>query len=165
MIFVVTGVHEHGFNRLIKAVDDLVWKGIIGDAFIQTGFSTYQPKYCKWRKSIDFPKFEQYMDEADIIISHGGAGCIAGALERDKPTIVVPRLKRYNEHNNDHQLELASVLEKSGRVLVAYDIKDLAEIIEKARNFRPQQLVGESRIVSIIRDFLVETAKQKGLSI
>ncbi len=55
-------------------------------------FSSYEPKFCKWTKAIDFGEFEKLMDEADIIITHGGAGCIAGAIERDKATVVVLRL-------------------------------------------------------------------------
>ena len=163
MIFVATGVHWRGFDRLVKAVDNLAEKGIIHDAFVQIGFGSYQPRFCGWTKTMDFFEFEKRMDDADIIISHGGAGCIAGALERNKPTIFVPRLKRYNEVSNDHQLELAAVLEKAGRVLVVYEIGDLAKVIAKAWNFSPALPVGESQVVSIIKDFLVKTAKEKGL--
>ena len=157
------GVHEHGFDRLVKAVDDLAGKNIIQDVLIQTGFSTYEPKYCEWRKAINFEEFEKTMDEADIIITHGGAGCIAGALERNKPTIVVPRLKKYNEHNNDHQLELAGALEKAGRVMVVHEMEELANAIERAWSFSPEPAVGENRIVSIIGEFLAKTAREKRL--
>jgi len=165
LIFVVTGVHEHGFDRLVEAVDKLAGDGAVDDVFIQTGFSTYQPKNCPWCKAIDFEEFEKRMDEADIIISHGGAGCIAGALERNKPTIVVPRLKKYDEHNNDHQLELTSVLEKSGRILALYDMNNLLPMIKKAHKFKPSSAVGDNQIVSIIKDFLSATAHEKGLEI
>jgi UDP-N-acetylglucosamine transferase subunit ALG13 len=159
---VVTGIHEHGFDRLVEAVDRLVEDGVIDDVFIQTGFSEYQPKNCPWSKTVDYEEFEKRIDEADIIISHGGAGCIAGALERNKPTIVVPRLKKYNEHNNDHQLELTSALEKSGRILAVYDIKNLYPMIKKANGFKPSQTIGDSQIVNIIRNFLLATAQEKG---
>jgi UDP-N-acetylglucosamine transferase subunit ALG13 len=156
-------MHEHRFDRFVRAIDNLVGQGIIKDVFIQTGHSKYQPKNCEWSNAIDFIEFEQLMGKADIIISHGGAGCIAGALERSKPIVVVPRLKKYNEHFDDHQLELASVLEKSGRALVAYDIKDLAQLIEKAQHFKPKPTTGNSQIVKIIRDYLINTARKKGM--
>ena len=161
----MTGVHEHGFDRLVKEVDRLAGEGNIADAFIQTGFSTFKPKYCESSKAFDFYEFEQMIDKADLIISHGGAGCIAGALERDKPTILVPRLKKFNEHNNDHQLELVSVLEKAGRVLAVYDIRNLEEIINKAWRFRPVPSTGENQIVNMIKQFLFEVARKKGLRI
>jgi UDP-N-acetylglucosamine transferase subunit ALG13 len=161
LIFVVTGIHEHGFNRLVKAVDDMAGHKLIHDVFMQTGFSTYVPQNCRWLKAMDFVEFEKNMNEADIIISHGGAGCIAGALERGKPTIVVPRLKKYGEHNNDHQLELTAILEQTGRILAVYDIKDLTQAVKKAVNFTPQAATGNSHITEIIRDFLNTTAREK----
>lgn len=163
MIFVVTGVHWRGFDRLVKAIDSLAKKGIMNDVLVQIGYGNYHPRFCEWTKTMDFFEFEKRMDDADIIISHGGAGCIAGALERNKRTIFVPRLKRYNEVSNDHQLELASVLEKAGRVLVVYEIGDLEEVIEKAWDFVPAAAAGESRIVGIIGEFLAKTAMEKGL--
>ena len=55
MIFVTVGTHEQPFNRLIQAVDDLKRDGIITEEVImQTGFSTYEPKYCKWDKLIPY---------------------------------------------------------------------------------------------------------------
>ena len=147
MILVVTGVHEHGFNRLVKAVDILARDGKIEDVFIQTGYSDYQPKYCKWAKSVEFNKFEKMMDDAEILVTHGGAGCIAGGLERNKPTIVVPRLKRFNEHNNDHQLELSSILAKAQRVLLVHEENELYDFIKKAKTFTPRSPKGKNMIV------------------
>ena len=163
MIYVVMGMHEHGFDRLVKAIDELAENNRIQDVLIQTGYSSYNPEHCEWKQAFEFEEFEKMMDKADIIITHGGAGCIAGALERNKPTIVVPRLKKYNEHNNDHQLELASALEKAGRVIVVHKMEELRDAVDRAWEFVPEPAAGESRIVSIIGDFLAETALKKGL--
>ena len=47
--FVTVGTHEQQFNRLIKEVDRLKGEGFIqDDVFIQTGYSNYVPKFCKW---------------------------------------------------------------------------------------------------------------------
>lgn len=55
MIFVTVGTHEQPFNRLIQKVDELKRDGIIkDDVIIQTGFSTYEPKYCQWSKLIPY---------------------------------------------------------------------------------------------------------------
>ena len=51
MIFVTVGTHEQPFNRLVQKIDNLKRDGVItDDVVIQTGFSTYEPKYCKWQK-------------------------------------------------------------------------------------------------------------------
>ena len=48
MIFVTVGTHEQPFNRLVKAIDKLKKDGVITeDVIMQTGYSTYEPKYCK----------------------------------------------------------------------------------------------------------------------
>lgn len=55
MIFVTVGTHEQPFNRLIKKIDELKQDGTIEeDVIIQTGFSTYEPKYCQWSKLIPY---------------------------------------------------------------------------------------------------------------
>lgn len=154
MIFVATGIHEHGFDRLVKTVDELVGRGIIDNVFIQIGYSDYQPQYCQWARIIGYKEFEQQIEKADIVVTHGGAGCIAGALEREKPVIVVPRLSKYNEHNNDHQLELSSELEREGRVLLVRDIKYLGNAIEKAKEFEPKNKNAGNRINDIIREYI-----------
>ena len=51
MIFVTVGTHEQQFNRLIRHIDNLKKsKDIKDEVFIQTGYSDYVPKFCKWKK-------------------------------------------------------------------------------------------------------------------
>ena len=108
MIFVTVGTHEQPFNRLIKEVDRLKKEGIITDeVFIQTGFSTYEPQYCDWKKLISYSEMDNYMTHSDIIITHGGPATFMGAIAKGKKPIVVPRQEKYGEHVNDHQLEFA----------------------------------------------------------
>ena len=46
MIFVTVGTHEQPFNRLIECVDNLKKdETITEEVVIQTGYSTYEPKY------------------------------------------------------------------------------------------------------------------------
>lgn len=72
MIFVTVGTHEQQFNRLIQKVDELKRDGIINEpVFMQTGFSTYEPKYCEWKKLIPYPEMLNKVKEASIVITHG----------------------------------------------------------------------------------------------
>ena len=108
MIFVTVGTHEQPFNRLIEEVDRLKKEGAITDeVFIQTGFSTYEPQYCDWKSIISYSEMEDYMNRADIIITHGGPATFMGAIAKGKKPIVVPRQEKFGEHVNDHQLEFA----------------------------------------------------------
>ena len=131
MIFVTVGTHEQQFNRLIKAVDGLKRDGIITeDVVMQTGFSNYEPKYCKWYKLIPYQQMEQYVRDAHIVITHGGPASFIMPLQMGKIPIVVPRQQQFGEHVNDHQLEFArNVAERMGNIILVDDINKLREII------------------------------------
>ena len=102
MIFVTVGTHEQQFNRLIKEVDRLKGEGLIqDDIFVQTGFSDYEPVHCQWKALISYYEMNRYMDEADIVITHGGPATFMGVISKGKRPIVVPRQEKFGEHVND----------------------------------------------------------------
>ncbi|MGC6569516.1 glycosyltransferase [Streptococcus sp. VTCC 12886] len=127
MIFVTVGTHEQPFNRLIEEVDRLKKEGAITDkVFIQTGFSTYEPQYCDWKSIISYSEMEDHMANADIIITHGGPATFMGAIAKGKKPIVVPRLEKFGEHVNDHQIEFAEqVSERFGSIIIVEEINEL----------------------------------------
>lgn len=131
MIFVTVGTHEQPFNRLIKAVDDLKKDGIITEEVImQTGFSTYEPKYCKSSKLISYPQMVRNVEEARIVITHGGPASFIMPLQIGKIPIVVPRQHQFEEHVNDHQVEFTrNVAERMGTIIPVEDISKLGKII------------------------------------
>lgn len=132
MIFVTVGTHEQQFNRLIKEMDRLVDVGVIKeDVFIQTGFSDYEPKNCKWSKLIPYKEMEQKVKNARIVITHGGPASFIAPLQIGKTPIVVPRQFEFDEHVNNHQLEFAKqVAERMGTIIPIYDIADLEKNIK-----------------------------------
>lgn len=131
MIFVTVGTHEQQFNRLIKKLDELKEQNIIqDDVFIQTGYSTYEPKYCQWKKLLSFDEMDEMYHKADIIITHGGPASFMKALELKKIPIVVPRQVQFDEHVNDHQVEFVKLVEgRFGNIIGVYDIGELKQTI------------------------------------
>lgn len=126
MIFVTVGTHEQQFNRLIKEIDRLKEENLIQDeVFIQTGYSNYVPKYCKWEKLISYEKMNQFIEKADVIITHGGPATFMAVIAKGKNPIVVPRLKKFGEHVNDHQLEFVEKVLNIYNLTVITNISDL----------------------------------------
>lgn len=124
MIFVTVGTHEQQFNRLIKAVDELVEDGTIKEkVIVQKGFSDYEPRHCETYKLIGYKKMQQYLDEASLVISHGGPASFMAALERGKKPIVMPRLKTFKEHINDHQDSFCRYVEKEYHSIILVNSK------------------------------------------
>ena len=133
MIFVTVGTHEQQFDRLIRKVDELKRDGAFQDEVImQTGFSTYEPKYCTWSKLIPYQEMVKNVAEARIVITHGGPASFIMPLQIGKTPIVVPRQKRFDEHVNDHQLEFArNVAARMGTIIPVEDIDTLGDVIAR----------------------------------
>lgn len=131
MIFVTLGTHEQQFNRLVKYMDDLKKNNTIEeDVIIQTGFSTYEPENCIWRKLFPYQEMVQNVEEARIVITHGGPSSFIMALQVGKIPIVVPRQKQFGEHVNDHQVGFSKqVAERQGNIIVIENIEELKDTI------------------------------------
>ncbi|MCC4412599.1 glycosyltransferase [Limosilactobacillus reuteri] len=132
MIFVTVGTHEQQFNRLIREVDNLVKNNIIKEpVMMQTGFSTYKPKYCPYKPMLSFNQMNTYISKAHIVITHGGPSSFIEVLQTGKVPIVVPRLKKYGEHINDHQVNFVKLIQKKkNNIIPVYDIDELKSIIK-----------------------------------
>ena len=133
MIFVTVGTHEQPFNRLVKAIDELKRDGVITeDVIMQTGFSTYEPKYCQWSKLLPYQQMIKNVEDARIVITHGGPASFIMPLQIGKTPIVVPRQHRFDEHVNDHQVEFArNVAWRIGTIIPVEDISTLGDVIKK----------------------------------
>ena len=156
MIFLTLGTCPIGFNRLVESVDRLVLDGTIKDEiFAQIGVCTYKPKHYKYAEMMVKNDFDSVFEKADGIIGHAGVGTILMALENDKPLLIVPRMKKYQEHVNDHQVATAKHFEKEGSVLAAYTTEDLASKIAKLAHFTPRKRAMQTEAISRrIGDFL-----------
>lgn len=146
MIFVTVGTHEQPFNRLIKKIDNLVAKGNIKEkVIIQTGFSTYIPKYCEFHKMMSFEEMQAALRDARIVITHGGPSSFIEALQFGKVPIVVPRQEKFHEHVNNHQVEFTELIAKRmNNIIPVYDIDDLKKTIDNYDEIAKTKNAGES---------------------
>lgn len=148
------GTHNQGFDRLAKRVDEIA-KGVGEDVIIQRGHTAYTPKHASFFDFATRDEMRRLVKKARVIVSHGGAGSIIFALSAGKPVVVVPRLKRYGEHVNDHQLELARALEEGGKVRAVYDIEELEtalKTMDDAIFIREEEPV----MIGVIKNYLRE---------
>jgi beta-1,4-N-acetylglucosaminyltransferase len=139
MIFLTVGT-QFPFDRLVKAVDKAA--GINGSdekIVAQIGDSSYCPENFEAVPSVEKAVFDKYFNKADSIISHAGMGTITMALDHRKPLLVMPRLKKYGEVVNDHQLAIAKKFEQLGYLLVAYGVEDVSIKMKQLKSFVPQE--------------------------
>lgn len=126
MIFVTVGTHEKQFNRLIQHLDELDLKE---EVMMQIGYCTYKPKNYSCVKFLSYKKMLEYVEEAKIIITHGGPSSMILPLQIGKVPIVVPRKREFGEHVNNHQVDFTEKIEKIMGILAVYRIEELDNYI------------------------------------
>ncbi|MBN2056731.1 multidrug MFS transporter [bacterium] len=131
MMFVTVGTHEASFERLLKTVDILRERRDIKDpVFIQTGHTAYTPVHCGYRMFLPFSVMNSLFQRARVVVTHGG-DCVMLVLKHGKVPIVVPRLKRYGEHLDDHQLEFTRHMSELGLVMPCIEMEDLPDALRR----------------------------------
>jgi beta-1,4-N-acetylglucosaminyltransferase len=127
MILVSAGTHPYlPFDRLIIAMDELASE-MDEQVIIQYGCSKYKLKHADGFDWTPSEKMEMLFQGARVIVAQSAAGTIITGLKYGKPMILVPRLHQFNEHIDDHQLQLAKKLSSEGKV-IALDVPDLDKL-------------------------------------
>jgi UDP-N-acetylglucosamine transferase subunit ALG13 len=156
LIFVALGTHELPFTRLLKEIEILKKNGAIKEeVIIQTGHTPFKSEVLTIKPFLKFDEMEKLFDEARIVVTHAGAGSMINAIKKGKKVIAAARLKKYNEHNDDHQLELIEEFTNAGYILSWAENENLEEVIKKIETFVPNEFIsGKKAIVDIITNFI-----------
>lgn len=165
MIFVITGMEVHPFDRLLQKIDELVSSGQLTDeVFVQRGHTPYEPKHVPFENFLSFGEVCERIEGADVVITHAGAGSTLTCLQCKKRPISIPRLPQFGEHVDDHQLPFSQKLHDFGLVRQVLEMDDLLEAIHELKGQGEFVREGESAasgIVNFLDGFWDETAKRK----
>ena len=151
MIFVTLGSQKFQFNRLLKAVDEL---DTDEEIFAQIGYSDYKPQNYKYKEFLDREEFAACEQKADIVITHGGNGAIIGAVKKGKKVIAVPRLAKYGEHVDDHQIQLIGQFRNLNLISACMD-GDLLKALEVVKKTTYNEYkCNTNRIIQSLEEFI-----------
>lgn len=161
MIFVTVGSRNYPFDRLFKKLDELFDKGIIkDDIFAQIGTSTYAPRNYKYKNFISQEEFSEYINRADIVVSHGASGSIMKALNAGKKVIAVTRLVKYGEHIDNHQIQNNKAFGDNKYVIPVYEMDELEKafisIEEGTYDLKKWENKDSMAIINMVDKFIVE---------
>lgn len=158
MIFITLGSQKFQFNRLLKAVDDLVEEDVLQEeVFAQIGYSDYKPRNYKFKEFLDRDEFAEMEGKAEIVITHGGTGAIIGAVKKGKKVIAVPRLAEYGEHVDDHQLQIIEQFVNSNLILKCENVKSLDKKINQIKKIKFNEYNSNTKVViADVRRYLEE---------
>ena len=156
MILVTLGTQDKSFSRLLEAIQKEIDNHNIKDkVIVQAGHTKFKSDDMEIFDLVPMDKLNDYIDKCDLLITHGGVGSIVDALKKGKKVIAAPRLKKYNEHTNDHQLQIINSYYKQGYILKLTDFDKLNEILKKAKTFKPKKYASNNEnFVQKIKEYI-----------
>lgn len=146
VLVTVGSMVEKNFHRLLSTIDELCDENILdgNDVIAQIGFDSYEPRNFRFFDMISDQDFKKLIDDSDLIISHAGTGTVISCLKKRKKVIIFPRMLKYDEHYDNHQLELADLFTLKEYVLCAKNKIELVSCIEKLNSFIPRDFMSNN---------------------
>lgn len=156
MIFLTVGTQDKQFLRLLKIVDNAVKKGIVKEEVIaQIGHTKFKSSNIKTYKFMSEKRISECIENADLIVTHGGVGFLVRTLMQKKKVFAMPRLKEYKEHINDHQLQIVTKFSELGYIRKIEDYDDFVREYTNLKKFKPVfPKFNNEKILNIITDFI-----------
>lgn len=156
MILVTVGSQKFQFNRLLSKIDELIEKKVITDkVFAQIGVSDYKPKNYEYVDFMPQEEFGKKMDECDMVITHAGTGVIVNAVKKEKKVVALPRLAKFNEHVDDHQIQLIKQFEELNFIEPCYELDDLENKLKEIKNKKYNKYVSNTdTIIESIKEYI-----------
>ena len=143
------------FDRLLEAVGRVrTGERIV----VQRGHSQWSAEGVD---CVDFLSYSALVDRvrsARVVVTHAGVGSILVCLQNGKQPVVTPRLRRYGEAVDDHQVELGRRLHERGIVTLVEDLDLLPSVIETFSPVASDALGGRALAVEL-RDYLADRVR------
>jgi len=147
-IFVTVG-HTH-YDALFKAVDEQLSPEKY-QVINQISDGTYFPENHKYFKYT--PQLQDEINNADLVITHAGAGSVFYLLEIAKPLLIVPNFDRIDNHQKD----IADFVTQNNYASVCYDLEQLekhvlASVNHSFTQYEKNNFCGYDKILDIINN-------------
>jgi UDP-N-acetylglucosamine transferase subunit ALG13 len=131
MIFVTVGT-QLPFERLIRAADEWAGNNPGMPVIAQIGLTEYRPVHMEVVNKLDPETYQRHFTQAKVVVSHVGMGTIISGIEAAKPLVLMPRLAKFGEHRNDHQLGTAKKFGDIKSIQIAESVEELKTAITRA---------------------------------
>jgi UDP-N-acetylglucosamine transferase subunit ALG13 len=132
MIFFTLGTASFPFDRSILWLEKLLTQEIITEpVLLQHGVTPVRIQHPLLTAVASLSSDEMFkaVSESSLVVSHAGQGSTRMLASRGASFVLLPRLKKFGEHIDDHQLLFATAVEKLG-VNYCIKIEDLTRYIQ-----------------------------------
>ncbi len=130
-VLVTVGTDHHRFDRLIGWVDR--WSAAHPDAEVLVQHGTADPpEHASSVVMLGYDELVAQMAAADVVIAQGGPATIMDARSVGQRPIVIPRLARFDEVVDDHQVAFTDWMAGKELVWLAGNEDELHELVDAA---------------------------------
>jgi len=151
VIFVTLGTQGFSFDRLLRGLAALPPGE---ELIVQGGASSVRPPGAAWFDFLEYADLVEHIRAARVVVSHAGVGTVLTAVREGKRPVVVPRLHRYGEAVDDHQLAFGRRLAQAGFVTLVEDPARLPEALAGAPEPPRPPSALSGGLVADLRDYL-----------
>jgi beta-1,4-N-acetylglucosaminyltransferase len=160
--FVSVGNAVQPFHRLIDAVMACP-EALPQPLFVQSGRTPCPNPKCAVQEFVGIEEYERRIRGAALLVMHAGAGSVIHAIQSGKVPVVMPRLRRFGEAVDDHQVEYVALLAEAGKVVVIETAAELERAASRAMQMQ-QRLPPEPRSTAILAAVTESLARYARLS-
>lgn len=156
MIIVLLGTFPTTFVRPLVEIDRLCRKGIIKErVIVQSGHTQFDSDYLEMRPFIHPDELTELYQEARVVISQAGTGSLIKGLKLNKKIISIPRLAKYGEVVDDHQVEILQEFTRLKYLLPWTEDISLETVLNKIDTFEPSPYVStKQKIIDYLDDYI-----------
>jgi UDP-N-acetylglucosamine transferase subunit ALG13 len=149
VIFATVGSHPgFRFDRFLEGLE-LIPGG--EELVVQHGPGRAPANATRAVPFMPFAEILELMAAADRVVSHAGTGTILCARRAGHTPVVMPRLRRFGETVDDHQLDLGRALAETGRILLVEEVEGLAAAVASAPARGEARESGAGDLVEAVR--------------
>jgi UDP-N-acetylglucosamine transferase subunit ALG13 len=156
MILVTLGTFNIEFPRPLKAIEKaVIEKKVTEKIIVQRGHTNFSSDYLEVVQFFAPAELDKLYDEARLVVVHSGIGSVLSGVKKGKKLIVVPRLRKYKEHVDDHQLDLLNEFAKSNYIIPWNENESFEEVLAKAEDFVPKPFIStKDKLVDALIDYI-----------
>lgn len=151
MIVVTVGTNEAPFDRLLRAFDG---QSVDEELLVQHGPSKIRPVGAACVEFLAYDDLAAAIGRARVVVTHAGVGSIMTALANGKRPVVLPRLRRFGEAVDDHQVSLGRRLDAAGLVTLVESADDVVNAVETSSPSSTVELGANPRLVAELKEYV-----------
>lgn len=130
-VVVTLGTDHHPFTRLVGWVDSWAAEHPEVHCIVQHGTAP-APRTAEGHAMLDPADIPGLMGRARIVVGHAGPGTVLDARVAGRRPVVVPRLARFGEVVDDHQVAFGRWMDERGMAVCVDDERGLRAHLDAA---------------------------------